>query len=117
MTVAAASLTPTGWNAVLDAGGPLLAITGMAVVFFALVSISLFITILPRALRLWDRLLPETPRKTSHPEPQPRVQVARTGSAPAGETLAALAAAAVLRHDPSVARHLGMTTNKRTAEN
>lgn len=51
--------TTGGWQAILDADGLGITITGMLIVFSALTAISVFIALLPRVLAVLEPYLPE----------------------------------------------------------
>lgn len=65
--------TATGFKAIADANGLGIAITGMTIVFVALVGISLFIAAMPRVLDLLDRWLPDL--ESGHGPATPAEQV------------------------------------------
>lgn len=50
--------TPRGWEAIVKGQGVSISITGMAIVFAALVFISVFIALLPKLLEVLDPFLP-----------------------------------------------------------
>lgn len=56
----------TGFQAISEANGVAIAVTGMLIVFFALTLISLFIRLLPEVLAV---LAPILPRLESHDQP------------------------------------------------
>ncbi len=60
------SLQASGFQAISEAEGVSIAVTGMLIVFFALVIISLFIRLLPVLLGLMEPILP---RLESHTQP------------------------------------------------
>jgi Na+-transporting methylmalonyl-CoA/oxaloacetate decarboxylase gamma subunit len=58
-----------GIHHILDANGFELALTGLGIVFVALAFISLFISLLPHAMSLMGKILPE-PETAPHIEPK-----------------------------------------------
>lgn len=58
---------PRGWQAIVDGQGISISITGMAIVFAALVFISMFIALLPKLLELLDPILPTSHAHSASP--------------------------------------------------
>lgn len=56
-----------GWQAVVEGNGLSIASTGMLIVFFALVIISLFIRLLPEVLKVMEPILPKLGTHTQPP--------------------------------------------------
>ncbi|QDU54804.1 OadG family protein [Aeoliella mucimassa] len=75
LAAAEAEATAGGWQAVVEGNGIAISLTGMAIVFAALVVISLFIAFVPRVL---DWLDPILPKMHSHPAPPAREEQSAT---------------------------------------
>lgn len=81
---------------VVDGQGIAIAVTGMAIVFTALVLISVFIALLPRVLAVLNPYLPES---THHGHAPPAVPATAAASGNADEdTRIAVAIGVALRH-------------------
>ena len=82
-----------GWANVAQAEGIGVALGGMAIVFAALTLLAVSIALLPRVLRVVDRLLPER-------EEAPTVSIVQGGEPHAGDDdeVVAVIAAAIARH-------------------
>ena len=59
LLLAAEQSSPTGWQAIVEGRGIAISLTGMAIVFAALVIIALFIASVPHVLAWLDPLLPK----------------------------------------------------------
>jgi oxaloacetate decarboxylase gamma subunit len=58
-----------GWEAIVEGNGIAISITGMLIVFAALVIISVFIALVPRLLELLDPVLPKGHHHYATPSP------------------------------------------------
>ncbi len=54
---------------ILDGNGLAISITGMFIVFFALLTIALSVFILPKILKIYDKFFPETGEESALTEP------------------------------------------------
>ena len=63
-------MTVRGWEAIVEGNGIAISITGMLIVFAALVIISLFIAVVPRLLEVLDPILPKGHAHIAPPSPE-----------------------------------------------
>ncbi len=63
----------SGWEAIVEGNGIAISVTGMLIVFTALVFISVFIALMPRLLELLDPILPKVHSHVAPPTPQERM--------------------------------------------
>ena len=61
-----------GWQAIVEGNGIAISITGMLIVFTALVIISLFIALVPKLLKVLDPILPKGHHHVAPPAPEQR---------------------------------------------
>lgn len=66
----AANATPSGWDAVVKGNGIAISLMGMAIVFLALVLITLFIASVPTILAWLDPILPKGHSHHAPPTPE-----------------------------------------------